>query len=339
MIRSLLIQVLLFMSLQVQGQLAKNGQVQEGKLAQLVTPAGAEQYKLNIGDSLIIADYGKPASQKVVTVDNYGFINYYVVGNYKAYGKTIPVIKEELSRAFQKFTRFTEIMVMPYGAQSQNFIMSGNINEPGRKALNSDLKLLDAIADAGGLTQGQSILSSQGAYDLKRSFLIRDYKLVKVNFERLIEEGDISQNIKIESGDFIHIADKLNQKIYILGEVRSPSHFEVVRQSTFLQVISHARGLTQDASDEVLIIRGSLTNPKVLRLSYKEIKGGLQPDVFLKPDDVVYVPPRSMLFGEELLERAINTIVNRVASETGFEAFKLIKPDFDRSSEDSLFGQ
>ena len=300
---------------------------------------GAQQYKLNIGDSLIVAEYGKPSSQKIVTIDNYGFINYYLVGSYKAYGKTITEVRKELSRDFRKFTRFTEIMVMPYGARSQNFIMSGNINSPGRKTLNSDLTLLDAIADAGGLVQGQSVLSSQEPYDLKRSFVLRDYRMVDVDFERLLKNGDISQNVKIKSGAFVHIADRINQKIYILGEVRAPSHFEVIRQSTFLQVITHARGLTQDASDEVLIIRGSLTDPKVLRVSYKKIKNGERPDIFLKGDDVIYVPPRDFLFGEELLELAINTIVNRIASETGFEAFKLIEPDFERSGEDSLFGQ
>ena len=58
--------------------------------------------------------------------------------------------------------------------------------------------------------------------DFSRSFIARNGKRLPLNFERLFESGDLSQNVPIEPGDYIYIAAANVQEVYVVGEVRLP---------------------------------------------------------------------------------------------------------------------
>ena len=58
--------------------------------------------------------------------------------------------------------------------------------------------------------------------DLSHSFLMRQGKQVPVDFEKLFQYGDLSQNIALEPNDYLYFALSSANEIYVVGEVQSP---------------------------------------------------------------------------------------------------------------------
>ncbi|NQZ58484.1 MAG: polysaccharide biosynthesis/export family protein [Lentisphaeraceae bacterium] len=299
-----------------------------------------DYYRLNIGDFIKINVYGKEGSGRVVQIDNHGKFVYRYIGTVDAVGKTILELQADMDKKVKGIFRLGDVLVSPAAMQSQSFIIAGQVRRPGRKAINGKVSLLAAVASAGGFSmRSESGITTIELADLEHSFIIREGKQLAIDFTRLIRQGDMSQNIEVKSGEFIYVPDTANQKIYIMGEIVQPRHHEIRRQVTLMQVISHAGGPTVDASDEILIIRGSLTDPKVLRVPYSEILQGKRKDIFLKAKDLVYLPPRNFIFGEELIEAAFRGLILRMASEAGSETFDQINDSTLGNSNDSISGQ
>lgn len=85
------------------------------------------------------------------------------------------------------------------------------------------------------------------------------------------------------------------QKIVVLGEVRQPGVYKVTGENTLLDMIGIARGFTEDAVlNSIILIRGDFTNPQVQRLNLTSaiVKGNLAENVYVQPEDVIYVPKK-----------------------------------------------
>ena len=90
-----------------------------------------------------------------------------------------------------------------------------------------------------------------------------------------------------------------------------------MKPMTLLQAMTKARGLSDDASDDLYVLRGSLSNPAVKKVSFSDLINGKVKDFFLRKDDIVYVPERKTLFGEQLIDLALRAFIARVAAESG----------------------
>ena len=51
---------------------------------------------------------------------------------------------------------------------------------------------------------------------------MRDGQRIPIDFQALIQEGDLRYNIHVHPGDFIYFPSTLASEIYVLGNVRSP---------------------------------------------------------------------------------------------------------------------
>ena len=193
------------------------------------------------------------------------------------------------------------------------------------------------MAQAGGteLTTQNSITFDLA--DLKHSFILRDGKNLPVNFETLIQKGDTSQNLVLKNGDFIYIPSSVNKKVYVLGEVNLQRALEMKRPVTLLQALSRARGVTEDAGKQVVVLRGSLTDPAVKIVDYEKLTSGQEKDFLLRPDDIVFVPERKTLVLEEILKLALRAFVARIASEAGSEVYNDVNPGANSSNNDFNF--
>ena len=58
--------------------------------------------------------------------------------------------------------------------------------------------------------------------DLKRSFVVRQGKCLPVSFDKLLIDGDLSQNIYLEPDDFIYFPSAAARDVYVLGAVTEP---------------------------------------------------------------------------------------------------------------------
>ncbi|MGE4489536.1 MAG: SLBB domain-containing protein [Kiritimatiellales bacterium] len=194
----------------------------------------------------------------------------------------------------------------------------GQMNKPQVYPLQGRVRLLDAIAAAGGPKVGVIRNVSADIHDYTHATVVRAGAVLPVDFEKLVYKADAAQNIEIRAGDIITIPSALERKIYALGSFNSPQGVQFASsQTTLINVVVQAGGINRDLSDgHVLIIRGNTVNPKVMLMDMSQfnskkarvfkILGGRAMDVVLQPGDIVYAVPKKFRFFRDVIKEAIN---------------------------------
>ncbi len=118
-------------------------------------------------------------------------------------------------------------------------------------------------------------------------------RVIRVPYQQLIE-GDTSLNIVIRPGDVIRIPALPRGEVYIAGQVVRPGVYnlsETGRLTLLRAVTSASGGLSNLAIPErVDLVRVVGDGQQaMIRLDMRAIAEGTQPDVYLKPDDMVNV--------------------------------------------------
>jgi polysaccharide export outer membrane protein len=84
----------------------------------------------------------------------------------------------------------------------------------------------------------------------------------------------------------------LNQRIYVLGEVKNPGAIELMkyRNITPLKAIAVRGGLKDTAQREVIkVVRGTRDNYRIIHIDLTDMRSVYVNNVHLLPDDVIYV--------------------------------------------------
>lgn len=83
-------------------------------------------------------------------------------------------------------------------------------------------------------------------------------------------------------------------KVVVLGEIMSPGVYKFGSAPTITEVIASAGGYTKYAVlNSIMIIRGDVrTKPEVIRANVAKVltSGRVSQNIFLKPNDIIYVP-------------------------------------------------
>ena len=112
-----------------------------------------------------------------------------------------------------------------------------------------------------------------------------------MDFYRLLKKGDLSQNIYLQPDDFVYFAPAFTRQVFVLGAVVQPKPVEYTGGLTVAQAIAGAYGTIRDAYlDHVVLIRGSMSEPKVAVVDYRAIVHGQTQDIAVQAGDIVYVP-------------------------------------------------
>jgi len=82
-------------------------------------------------------------------------------------------------------------------------------------------------------------------------------------------------------------------KVTVIGAVRSPGSYDLPGPRSLLQIISRAGGLTDEAGNEILVIRtlkDGASETRTVSVEGLMVKGDPALDILLAPDDVISVP-------------------------------------------------
>lgn len=291
-------------------------------------------YRLRVGDSIRVSIYGEQGTERTLTIDAYGEISYLLVGRIQAAGFTINEFTELINKEMKKQLQFALVNVVPVEFGGVSYTILGQVRDPGRKTLMGHTTVLDAIAQANGMSIGFFRGQTQDLADLQHAFLARRGQYVPIDFRQLIIEGDMRENIVLEDGDYIFIPSSLTRHIYVVGEVNLPANIGYLNRETLSGAIAKAGGVNEDASAYAYVVRGSLSCPKTMRVHLKGLFRGGVKDMLLQPGDIIYVPRRDSIFGENLVYSALSAFVAGFFNVGGDETFIKIEPkaigtDFD----------
>jgi polysaccharide biosynthesis/export protein len=254
--------------------------------ALVAIPARADQpaYVIGPGDVLEIQVWDNKALEQTTFVRPDGKISLPLVGEIQAGGLTVRQFQDALVEAYTRTVKAASVTVIVKEIRSRPVYFVGGFAKPGVEQLTRDLALMQAISMAGGLLPGA---------DGENAFVLRGGQRIPVDVTRLIQKGDVSQNLPLQVGDTVVVP--VADSVYVQGEVKNPGAVKSTVDLTILKAISQAGGLTPlAAASRVEILRGDGDKKERIKVDLDKMRASPaeNPDMRLKPNDIVFVPQR-----------------------------------------------
>lgn len=162
--------------------------------------ADTENYRLGIGDLLMIEVYDEPDLTKEVRILNDGYISFPLLGSIKALGLAVGELEQELTRRLaEKYLVNPQVTV--FVKEFSRIYVFGEVKKPGSFPLYGKLTIFEAITLAGGFTE----VANPSKVKIIRQENGREVSL-EVDINKLTKKGDVSQDLELKSNDRVIVS-------------------------------------------------------------------------------------------------------------------------------------
>ncbi|MBP1728351.1 MAG: polysaccharide export protein [Deltaproteobacteria bacterium] len=244
--------------------------------------ASAADYVIGEGDGLDIAVWGVKDLTFPAKVRPDGKITVPGLGDVQASGLTPANMQAALAARLKTLVKNPIVTVsVSQITNSKVYIFGGGIKS-GVMDLHQRITLLQLLC----------MLGETKTADLKKAYLLRNGKKIKENFHRLFIDGDISDDMQLESGDSIFIPLVQDKNVYVLGAVNLPKAIDYRDGMRVMEAILEAGGFTKFASQNDTQVRRKEAKGDVsIPVRAKEIisSGKMEQNIKLNPGDYVIV--------------------------------------------------
>ena len=243
-----------------------------------------KDYIIGSEDILEIQVWGNKELNQTVFVRPDGRTSLPLVGEIGVAGKTVQQLQDHLTNVYEKTVRGAVVTVIVKEIKSRPVYFIGGFGKPGVMQLTRELTLLQAISLAGGVLPNS---------DAEKGFLLRGDRRIPIDFNRLIQRGDLTQNPKLEPGDSVVLP--LADAVYVNGEVKAPGAVKYTGDLTILKALTQVGGLTPLASaSRIDVLRGNAEKKERIRVDVDKMMRSPDenPDIRLQPNDIIFVPQR-----------------------------------------------
>lgn len=279
------------------------------------------EFRLGPGDHIDIELVGRQETQTAALVGPDGRVYFDLLPGLNVWGLTLRDARDLIAREMEHYVNHPRVSVVLREVHSRRIWVVGRVSTPGLYSLNTPTTLLEAITRAGGLAVSGFTGTTEELADLRHSFVMRGGTNLPVDLQRLLHEGDMTQNIYLEPDDFVYLPSATSTEVYVLGAVNQPRAVTFKDQVTLSSAISLAGGWLPTARPgEVVIVRGSLAQPACAVVDFAPILKGKAPDIRLQPRDIVYVPDAPMGTLRRAADLIVRTFVRTIAANEGLRA-------------------
>ncbi|MDR3390221.1 MAG: polysaccharide export protein EpsE [Sulfuriferula sp.] len=246
-------------------------------LAAFTLPAHAGSYLLGTGDVVRISVYDHPDLQvDAVQVDEDGKIAVPLIGAIPVAGLTASAAQKRIAQALESggFIIKPNVNLIVQQYRSKQISVLGQVNKPGKYALESTSTLTDLLALAGGIGSLGSdtvILIHKQNNQLKET---------KIDTLALFKGGQLNLDYTINEGDIIYVPRA--EVFYIYGEVQHPGAYRLEKNMNVMQAIALGGGITLRGTERGAQIRRQDKDDKTVTLP-------ASPTDPIHPDDVIYI--------------------------------------------------
>ncbi len=248
------------------------------------------EYRINAGDKLILTVYDHPDLNMTTIVTPDGYLGMVFLRQIKVAGLTIAEASVKIEEALSEFILKPSVGISPVDIGSQKVAVVGAVGSAGLHMIHNGMRISDVYAMSGG----SSVRNIDGQWldiaDLNNSLLIRNGKIIPVNFTNAIEKGDPVENLTVKSGDYIHIAARTESMVCLIGDVARPHKRIWDPNLGLLEILTTGGWMRETYWPRVIIIRGGFANPTMYKVDVDAILTGRAANVKMLPSDVIYVP-------------------------------------------------
>nr|WP_171537073.1 polysaccharide biosynthesis/export family protein [Acinetobacter terrestris] len=284
-----------------------------------------KNYKLSSGDVLSIYLWAYPDITPPTTtinneqsvqangyqIDQNGYIQFPMIGRYKAAGKSLTQVNQELRSQLARYLKTPDVIARVLSYQGQRFSVQGNVTKGGQFALSDQpVSVYTALGMAGGVN------SQQG--DNASITLVRQGRTYKLNTIELEKAGLSLHNLLIHPNDTLYVNSRENQKIYVMGESGKNQSLPMRDQGMSLSdVLGESLGLNplSASRSKIYVVRSqpNATHTEVYQMDLSSIADfGLANQFKMRSNDIVYVDASGLARWQRVINQVIpfSSIVN-----------------------------
>lgn len=226
-------------------------------------------------------------------VDEMGNLHVSLAGDVEVGGVPLRDAEARIEEALRVYDRHVRVNLVLEEASGHRATVVGAVVTPGRPEVVPGTRLSDLLALAGGPLVRFSDEHDEAVMiaDLDGARLMREGEMVPVSLRRALV-GDPRHNVRVRAGDHLFIPPLRGNHVIVLGDVNSARAVNFRSGMRLTEALARAGGVSVrgDRAD-IRVIRGSLREPRVYRVSLRDLHRGLGTDVELVATDIVFVTP------------------------------------------------
>ena len=249
-----------------------------------------DDYIIGVQDSVNVTVWENADLTGKFTVQPDGAITLPLVGRVKAAGLSLSGFEMQLTRALADgFLIEPRVAVTLDAHRGRRIFIFGAVSSPGAYALPEGQTLIEALVRAGYATASQVVVvrpkrPSSGPTLPENA---GDVEVIRINLKELekdVEQGSLARNIPLQDGDTVFIPRSDPTRIFVTGQVRTPGAYSITENTSVLQAVALAGGVTESAAiNRLRIMRIVDGKQKSLNVKITDI---------VQPGDTLVVPER-----------------------------------------------
>jgi polysaccharide export outer membrane protein len=215
---------------------------------------------------------------------------------------TLEEARTKLQEKYREQIRDVEVFITYRDRLARKVELAGHVKVPSIP-VDGKLRLFDALSRA----------QVPNNVNFFMSYVVRDGCPLPIDMHKLVQEGDMCQNIVLRGGDKIYIADPIEARAMVMGEVLRPMPVPLPSGYISLrEALVTAGGIpvTRGDRDCIQVIRGGLVNPKIYVLSWEHIVHLPNDSLLLMPGDIVYVGTRPIAQWNDFMSQLMPSFAN-----------------------------
>lgn len=239
-------------------------------------------------------------------VDQSGNLQFPFAGQLHVEGLRTEEVQNKLTEALTEAFSDPQVTVRIASYRSKQIYIDGEVRAPGVQLLNDvPMNLYEAINRAGGFSPSA---------DQSRLVLVRKSISYRVDFAKMLEQGQNPADILLQQGDLLRVLSRDESGVFVMGEVNKPTIAIPMQNGkiTLSEALAQAGSLNTSTSDphQIYVVRGSSdSNLQVFHLDAKSPVSMVLANQFdLQPKDVVYIDGNGLVRFNRILSLLIPAI-------------------------------
>lgn len=272
-------------------------------LPAMLSSQSPDPYRLQSGDEIQVQVFDLPELTATVRIPPDGRISLLLLDEIEATGRTVQQLRETIAAGYAKQYKNPRVSVSIRNYDNLKVYVTGNVNKPGALQLVKGLTAVQAVVQAGGLSENAKV---DEAVILRRKQDGTPH-VIKLHVAQVLQNGQ--SDVALEQGDVVYIP-RSDYKVFVGGEVLRPGLVPMDTTLTAMAAVFHAGGFTENASpkDGILLRDNGKNMAQVIRVNFKEALEGSS-DVILQPFDIVYVPKSGIAKLNQTVEQYVRRVI------------------------------
>ena len=237
-------------------------------------------------------------------IDSQGYIQFPIIGRYKAAGKSLTQVNRELRSQLARYLKTPDVIVRVLSYQGQRYSVQGNVMKGGQFYLSDQpVSVYTALGMAGGVNAQQGNNASITLVRQGRTYILNTVELEKA--------GLSLHHLLIQPNDTLYVNNRENQKIYVMGESGKNQSLPLRDQGMSLSdVLGESLGLNplSASRSKIYIVRSepNAVHTEVYQMDLTSIADfGLANQFQMRSNDIVYVDASGLARWQRVVNQVI----------------------------------